>query len=105
MDRCKYQVNHVDYGTTPVVNTSTCAANIEGTIRLLYVRAITIPTASKPGSINGGILEGVCSLSYVGVEEAAKGILMFGQDAMVAKVDIHSAYRNIPIHPEDIDTS
>ena len=42
-----------------------------------------------------------CSLSYVGVEEAASGVLAYRQGALLAKVDIQNAYRNIPIHPDD----
>ena len=35
------------------------------------------------------------------MEEAASGILAYRQGALLAQVDIQSAYRNIPIHPDD----
>ena len=35
------------------------------------------------------------------VEEATRGILAYGKESLLAKVDIQSAYRNIPIHPDD----
>ena len=28
-------------------------------------------------------------------------ILAYGKDALLAKVDVQSAYRNVPIHPDD----
>ena len=52
-------------------------------------------------SVNDGIREALCSLSYVSVEDAAKGIVARGRGALLAKVDIKNAYRNVPIHPDD----
>ena len=52
-------------------------------------------------SVNDGIREAPCSLSYVSVEDAAKGVMAKGRGALMAKVDVQSAYRNVPIHPED----
>ena len=43
----------------------------------------------------------LCSLSYVSVEDAASFVVKACQGALLAKLDIKSAYRNIPIHPED----
>ena len=51
--------------------------------------------------MNDGISESICSLSYIGVNEAVGGILQFGTGAYLAKVDIKSAYRHVPIHPDD----
>ena len=58
---------------------------------------------SFPGgeSVNDGIGGLVCSLSYVGIGEAVRGIVARGRGSQLAKVDIHSAYRNVPVHPED----
>ena len=42
-----------------------------------------------------------CSLSYVSVDDAADGIVRIGTGALLAKIDIKSAYRNVPIHPDD----
>ena len=52
-------------------------------------------------SVNTGIAEGSCSLKYVSVEEAAEAVMKLGRGAMLAKVDIRNAYRNIPVHPDD----
>ena len=52
-------------------------------------------------SANNGIDPNVCSLSYMTVDDAARAIERTGTGAMLAKVDIKSAYRMIPIHPED----
>ena len=52
-------------------------------------------------SINDGISEELSSLSYVSVDDAADRILALGQGSMLAKVDIRSAYRIIPVHPDD----
>ncbi len=58
---------------------------------------------SSPGgaSVNDGIREQACSLSYVGVETAAREVFRQGRGTLLAKVDIKSAYRVVPIHPED----
>ena len=37
----------------------------------------------------------------MGVEEAAREVATVGRGALLAKVDVKSAYRNIPIHPHD----
>ena len=43
----------------------------------------------------------ICSLSYMTVDDAARAIVSMGQGAMLAKVDIKSAYRIVPVHPDD----
>ena len=49
-------------------------------------------------SVNCGI-DGVrCTLTYVTVRDAAARL---GKGALLAKVDIRNAYRNIPVHPDD----
>lgn len=64
-------------------------------------RLIVDLSSPDGSSVNDGIVENRCSLSYVGVEEAAREILRQGPGTLMAKVDIKSAYRNIPIHPDD----
>ena len=57
----------------------------------------------KDRSVNDGIKEALCSLTYVGVGDAAiRGIVDRGHYAQLAKVDVKSAYRNIPVHPDDL---
>ena len=41
----------------------------------------------------------LCSLSYASVDEAASFVT--GEGTLLAKLDIKSAYRNVPVHPED----
>ena len=53
------------------------------------------------GNTNGGISEARSALSYVTIQDAAKAAVLFGEGALLAKVDVKSAYRNIPVHPED----
>ena len=74
-----------------------------------------IPKPHKPGkwrlildlfhqegqSVNDGINEKLSSLSYVSVDDIVNAILLLGQGAMLAKIDVRSAYRVIPVHPED----
>ena len=52
-------------------------------------------------SVNDGIDESLCSLTYVGIGDAVKGIAERGQGMQLAKVDDKSAYRNVPVHPDD----
>ena len=52
-------------------------------------------------SVNDGIEEALCSLTYVGVGDAVRGIVERGRGTQLAKVDIKSAYRNVPVHPDD----
>ena len=51
--------------------------------------------------MNDAIAESLCSLSYVGTKEAIRGVAAKGRGALMAKVDVKSAYRNVPIHPDD----
>ena len=52
-------------------------------------------------SVNDGINEALCSLSYVTFENAVKAVIRKGQGSRLAKVDICSAYRVLPVHPDD----
>lgn len=52
-------------------------------------------------SINDGILPELCSLSYVSVDIAAEKVLTLGKGALMAKLDIKSAFRLVPVHPAD----
>ena len=42
----------------------------------------------------------VCSLSYVTIEEVARRAISMGRNSL-AKIDIKSAYRLIPVSPSD----
>ena len=38
---------------------------------------------------------------YCGVEDAAREVMKQGRNTVLAKVDIKSAYRVVPVHPDD----
>ena len=52
-------------------------------------------------SVNDGILKEPFSVQYMRMDDVVSGIMSFGQGTRLAKVDVESAYRNIPVHPED----
>ena len=74
-----------------------------------------IPKSHRPGewrlivdlshpvgvSINDGIESELCTVKYMSVDEAVKRIRTHGQGTLMAKLDVESAYRIIPVHPTD----
>ena len=71
-----------------------------------------IPKKSNPGkwidlsapeghSVNDGIDKALCSISYVKIDQVVNHMLSFPPGALMAKIDIKHAYRNIPVHPDD----
>lgn len=64
-------------------------------------RLIVDLSAPDGHSVNDGVSSGLCSLDYVTIDDAAKMITQEGNGALLAKVDIRHAYRNIPVHPDD----
>ena len=67
-----------------------------------------LPSASQicsvlkvPNSINDHIPKDPYSLSYVRVDDAINIIQSLGRGAFTAKTDLKSAFRLIPIHPDD----
>ena len=52
-------------------------------------------------SVNDGIPSPLCSLSYISVDDAVQNIIKIGRGALLAKVDIKSAFRLLPVHPSD----
>ena len=74
-----------------------------------------IPKKNKPGkwrlivdlsspegaSINDGINNDRCSLSYTSVDVIAQKVALLGQGTLLGKMDIKQAYRMVPVHPED----
>ena len=64
-------------------------------------RLIVDMSSPEGGSVNDGIQESRCSLSYATVEEATQGIVKYGNGALLIKVDIRKAYRVVPVHPDD----
>ena len=60
-------------------------------------------SSPEGSSINDGVRESWCSLSYATVTDVAHGINIaaYGRGAMLIKLYIRSAYRVVPVHPED----
>ena len=50
--------------------------------------------------MNDGIEPELCSLTYTSVDRAVQVLLELGQGCVMAKLDIKSAYRIVPVHPE-----
>lgn len=55
----------------------------------------------KGGSVNCGIPKQLCSLKYVTLNNAIQTILALGPGTLLAKIDIKSAFRLLPVHPTD----
>ena len=62
-----------------------------------------ITDLSSPGgfSVNDGISPTMCSLSYITVDQVAAVAASLGVGSLLAKIDIQSAYRIVPVHPQD----
>ena len=58
-------------------------------------------SSPEDGSINNGIKEPWCSLSYAKVTDAACMITAYGRGTRLSKLDIRNAYRVVLIHPDD----
>lgn len=52
-------------------------------------------------SVNDGISAESCSLKYLKIEEIAQALLQSGPGTAMAKIDIQSAYRIIPVAPAE----
>ena len=52
-------------------------------------------------SVNDGVDPALCSMAYTTVDDVAAVVTQLGTGANLAKVDIESAYRLIPVHPQD----
>lgn len=52
-------------------------------------------------SINNFIPDELCSVSYTTVDDAIKQIKKLGKNCLLAKTDIASAFRILPVHPDD----
>lgn len=58
---------------------------------------------SSPGgsSVNDGIEPELCSLQYLRLDEVVRQVVHSGPGTLLAKMDIESAYRMVPVHPAD----
>ena len=87
----------------------------KGSVNLHVNRFGVIPKPHQPGkwrlivdmshpeshSVNDGIEKPLCSLTYASVDEAVALIQTLGKGTLLAKLDLESAYRIIPVHPDD----
>ena len=64
-------------------------------------RLITNLSAPEGYSVNDGIDKELSSVSYISVDNVVARILKLGRGALLAKMDIKQAYRNVPVSPED----
>ena len=64
-------------------------------------RLIVDLSSPKGASINDFIDPSLCSLSYASVDNAAAYVFEAGRGTLLAKLDIKSAYRNVPVYPGD----
>ena len=64
-------------------------------------RLITDLSSPAGQSVNDGVDSRLCSISYTSVDDAVRRILRLGRGTALAKFDIASAYRVVPVHPVD----
>ena len=64
-------------------------------------RVITDLSYPKGSSVNDAINRKLCSLRYITVKQVAKHAFSLGKGSLITKIDIKSAYRLIPVSPED----
>ena len=55
----------------------------------------------KTHSVNDGIPKMLCGLSYITIDDAIHKVLQLGRNTLLAKIDIKSAFRLLPVHPAD----
>ena len=64
-------------------------------------RLIVDLSSPEGASVNAGIEPELCSLCYLRVDDVVRQIVKLGKGAQIAKMDIESAYRMVPVHPGD----
>ena len=52
-------------------------------------------------SVNDAIPKHLCSMSYISVDDTTEKIITLGPGALLAKIDVQSAFRLILVHPAD----
>ena len=64
-------------------------------------RLITDLSFPEGSSVNDAIDPALCTLEYIKVDRVAESAMQLGNASLLAKIDIKSAYRLIPVHPMD----
>ena len=62
---------------------------------------ITDLSFSECGSVNGGIAAQLCLRRYMSVDTVAAAACGLGPGTLLAKMDVSSAYRLVPVHSDD----
>ena len=62
-------------------------------------RLITDLSHPSGMSVNDGISSELCTLNYVTIDDAILSILQSGRCTILAKIDVKSAFRLLPMHP------
>ena len=52
-------------------------------------------------TVNDGIRRGLFTVQYIKIDDITDRIMSLGRDTLLAKFDVESAYRIIPIHLND----
>jgi len=65
-----------------------------------HIHHLSYPPSSK-NTINTGIPEAYGVIQYSGIEQATQAVQDFGRGSLLMKRDFESAFRHIPISPED----
>lgn len=71
----------------------------KGTYRLIH--DLSFPQNSVLDSINAGISKNFTSVQYETLDHVIQSVLQNGKGSLIAKADIESAFRIIPIAPKD----
>ena len=70
--------------------------------RSIYKWRLIINLSAPDGSsVNDGIDEKLCSLTYVKVDDITEQVLASGKGSLMAKMDVESAFRILPVHLDD----
>jgi len=64
-------------------------------------RLIVDLSHTKGYSVNDGISKPQCSLKYITIDDAIKETVRLGPGTLLAKIDVKSAFRILPVHPAD----
>ena len=81
----------------------------------LQINKFVIPKSSQPSkwrlilglsspigyNVNDGISRDLCSMRYATVDQAIGTIFAQGPGCLMAKIDMESAYHNIPVHADN----
>ena len=93
-------VGHLDLQQYPYIHISSLGA-VPKKHSANKWRLILDLSHPKGCSVNDGIDRKLCSLSYMKVDDVVQNVLSLGKGSLLAKIDIESAFRNIPVHPHD----